>query len=219
LNEVCDALSSLQEKNTDCSFISECHSLENEISTFEFVVSLVIWYDILMKIHVISKIWQSSNMNLDVAINNLKLFLKWLDEYREQGFESALVTGKKESEEISLSKMTFKSTRQRRKRRLFDYDVVNQTPELLPKDKFKTSYFYVVVNTIRTSCKPRFEALKHHENNFGFLYDIMNISTISDEELLNNCKDLQVTLSIRNESDIDELNLFEELKIFSDIMT
>lgn len=115
--------------------------------------------------------WQSPNMNLDVAINHLKVFLKWLDEYRKQGFESALVTGKKVAEEIGLSEMTFKSTRWRQKRRLFDYEAADEKPELSQKDRFKISYFYVVVDTIRTSCKPRFEALKSHENNFGFLYD------------------------------------------------
>jgi hypothetical protein len=218
LSKVCDALLSLREKSTDCSLISECHSLENKISTFEFVVSLVIWYDILVKIHVISKMWQSPNMNLDVAINHLKIFLKWLDEYREQGFESALVTGREIAGEIGLSEITFKSTRQRQKRRLFDYEASDETPDLSPMNRFKISYFYVVVDTIRTSCEPRFEALKCHENNFGFLYKTMNLSTMSDEELLNNCKDLQVTLSIGNEHDIDGLDLFEELKIFSSVM-
>lgn len=121
LSKVCDALSSLREKSTDCSLISKCHLLKNEISTFEFVVSIVIRYDILVKIHTISKMWQSPNINLDAAINHLKLFLKWLEEYSEQDFESALVIGK-EVAEIGLSEITFKSSRQRRKRRLFDYE-------------------------------------------------------------------------------------------------
>jgi len=37
---------------------------------------------------------------------------------------------------------------------------------------------------------------------------------MSDKELLNNCKELQVTLSIGNEHAIDELDLFEEQKYF-----
>ncbi|XP_050531451.1 uncharacterized protein LOC126900062 [Daktulosphaira vitifoliae] len=158
-------------------------------------------------------------MNLDAAINHLKVFLKWLDEYRDQGFEFALVTGKEVAEEIGLSEIVFKSTRQRRKRRHFGYEATDDTPELSPKDRFKISYFYVVVDKIRTSCEPRFEALKCHENNFGFLYDIMNISsTMSEEELLNNCNDLQVTLSIGNNHDIDGVDLFEELKLFSSVL-
>lgn len=95
---------------------------------------------------------------------------------------------------------------------------VDETPELSSKDRLKISYFNVVVVTIRTTCGPRFEVLKCIENNFGFLYDIMNRSTMSDEELLNNCKDLQVTLAIGNEHDIDGLDLFEELKVFLSVM-
>lgn len=121
LDQVCDALCSLREKSTDCSLISECQSLENQISTFEFIVSLVIWYDILIQIHAISKMWQSPSMNLEAAIHHLKVFLNWLDQYRENGFDSALVAAREVAEETGLTETTFKSPRIRRKKKMFYY--------------------------------------------------------------------------------------------------
>lgn len=37
-----DALKDLAENATDCQLVSECHSIEQEITSYEFVVSLVI---------------------------------------------------------------------------------------------------------------------------------------------------------------------------------
>nr|XP_026494845.1 zinc finger MYM-type protein 1-like [Vanessa tameamea] len=89
LSDTCDALKDLAENTTDCQLVSECHSIENEITTYEFVVSLVIWYDILTKIKVISNMWQRESMHLDVAIQHLEAFTNWLDNYRENGFQSS----------------------------------------------------------------------------------------------------------------------------------
>ncbi|GBP62399.1 hypothetical protein EVAR_3101_1 [Eumeta japonica] len=42
LSDICDALKDLAENTTDCQLVSECHSIEKEITTYEFVISLVI---------------------------------------------------------------------------------------------------------------------------------------------------------------------------------
>ncbi|CAK1597573.1 unnamed protein product [Parnassius mnemosyne] len=91
ISDICDALKDLAENTTDCQLVSECHSIEKEITTYEFVVSLVIWYDILTKINVISKMWQNGHKHLDVAIQHQDRFTNWLDNYRENGFQSSLV--------------------------------------------------------------------------------------------------------------------------------
>lgn len=218
LDQVCDALCSLREKSTDCALISECQSLENQISTFKFIVSLVIWYDILIQIHAISKMWQSPSINLEAAIHYLKVFLNWLDQYRNNGFDSALVAAREVAEETGLTETTFKSPRIRRKKKMFDYEATDEGHELAPKEAFRISYFNVVVDTIRVSCEPRFEALKQHENIFGFLYNVLNVSSMPDKELLNHCEDLQIALTDGNQRDIDGLELFEELKIFPNVV-
>ncbi|GBP36942.1 Zinc finger MYM-type protein 5 [Eumeta japonica] len=126
LSDICDALKDLAESTTDCQLVSECHS---EITTYEFVISLVIWYDILIKINVISKMWQSENMHLDVAIQHLDAFTNWLDNYRENGFQSSLVTAREIAEENDIDRH-FKEVRRRRKKRLFDYEGEDEIHEL-----------------------------------------------------------------------------------------
>jgi hypothetical protein len=214
LNNVSDALLDLIEKNTDCQLTSECHSLEKEITTYEFVISLVECYDILFKINLLSKMWQSEKMQLDIAIRHLDAFIDWLNDYRENGFQSALATASEIAEEVGIEK-EFKVQRKRRRRRHFDYETEDEAPELSPKEFFQINYFYVVVDTVRGSCQPRFEALKQHQSIFGFLYDIKRLKDINNAELLKHCSDLQIALSIGEKSDIDGFELCEELKMYT----
>lgn len=67
------------------------------------------------------------------------------------------------------------------------------------------------------SVNERFKQLKNYEKNFGFLFNISNLKSISDDELLKYCKDLQLTLSEKQTtlSDIDAFDLFSEIKILA----
>ncbi|XP_067131225.1 uncharacterized protein [Centruroides vittatus] len=177
----------LAENTTDCQLVSECHSMEKKITTYEFVVALVVWYDILTKINVISKMWQSEKMHLDAAIQHLEAFTHWLDNYRENGFQSSLKV---------------QSPRRRRKITNFD-DREDEALELPAEEIFKINYFYVIVDNVRASCQPRFEALKHHESIFGFMYNIKRLKEICDCELLKQCSDSQISLTVGETSDID----------------
>ncbi|GBP00580.1 hypothetical protein EVAR_76875_1 [Eumeta japonica] len=115
LSDICDALKDLVENTTDLQLVNECHSIEKEITTYEFVVSLVIWYDIFTKINAISKMWLCENMHLYVAIPHLDAFTNWLDNYRENGFQSSLVTVREIAEENYIDRQ-FKEVRRRRKK-------------------------------------------------------------------------------------------------------
>lgn len=214
LSEVSDALSDLREKTTDCQCASECESLENEISTYEFVLSLVIWYDILIKIHTMSKVWQSEQMQLDTSVKHVEVFVEWIDHYRENGFHSALVSARDLAEEAGIE-INFKPQRVRRKKKMFNYEQEDETLDLSPEENFRLNYFLVVVDAVRASCKPRFSALKAYKSNFGFMYNIKRINNMSDEELMRKCKALWLTLSDGDHHDIDALELFEEIKILS----
>lgn len=145
LSDICDALKDLAKNTTDCQLVSECHSINNEITTYEFVVSLVIWYDILTKINIISKMWQSKSMHLDVAIQHLDAFINWLDNYRENGFQSSLVTAREIAEENDIDGQ-FKEVRRRRKKRHFDYEGEDKPHEFNAEEIFKINYFYVMVD-------------------------------------------------------------------------
>jgi hypothetical protein len=111
--------------------------------------------------------WQSQKIQLDIAIRHLDAFMDWLNDYREIGFQSALATASEIAEEVGIEK-EFKVQRKRRKRRHFDYETEDEAPELSTEEFFQINYFYVVVDTVRGSCQPRFKAFKQHESIFGF---------------------------------------------------
>ncbi|KAK9753065.1 hypothetical protein QE152_g3691 [Popillia japonica] len=139
--------------------------------------------------------WQSENMHLDVAIQHLDAFTNRLDNYRENGFHSSLVTAGEIAEKNDIDRQ-FKEVRRRRKKIHFHYEGEDEAHELNAEEIFKINYFYVFVDNVRANCHPRFEALKHHESIFGFMYNIKRLKEISDSELLNQCSDLQISMTV-----------------------
>ena len=55
-----------------------------EIESFEFLLGMNIWYDILFAVNSVSKILQSKDMHIDVAINQLKTLIDFFKNYREK---------------------------------------------------------------------------------------------------------------------------------------
>nr|KYP36891.1 hypothetical protein KK1_041967 [Cajanus cajan] len=53
-----------------------------------------IWYDILFAVNSVSKIMQSKDIHIDVAIDHLRSLITYLKNYRENGFASALKSTK-----------------------------------------------------------------------------------------------------------------------------
>ncbi|GBP85060.1 Zinc finger MYM-type protein 5 [Eumeta japonica] len=90
----------------------------------------------------------------------------------------------------------------------------DEAHELNAEEIFKINYFYVIVDNVRASGHPRFEALKHHESIFGFMYNIKRLKEISDSELLKQCSDLQISMTVGESCDIDGHELYEELHMF-----
>ena len=71
--EIRDALLQLVKTSEDTKTKSEVDCLATyEIESFEFLLGMTIWYDILFVVNSVSKNLQSKNMHIDVAIDQLK---------------------------------------------------------------------------------------------------------------------------------------------------
>lgn len=70
-----------------------------EIENFEFILGMTLWYDILLAVNTVSKTMQSKDMHIDVAIDQLKGLISFFQNYRENGFKSAMISSK----EIAIS--------------------------------------------------------------------------------------------------------------------
>jgi hypothetical protein len=65
-----------------------------EIESFEFLLSITIWYDILFTINTVSKNLQSKDMYIDVAIDQLEGLISYFKNYRETVFTFAMISFK-----------------------------------------------------------------------------------------------------------------------------
>ena len=94
--EIRDILLQLAKMSEDPKTKSEVDCLATyELESFEFLLGMTIWYDILFVVNSVSKNLQSKDMQIDVAIDQLKglisfFFLK----YRENVFTSAMISSK-----------------------------------------------------------------------------------------------------------------------------
>jgi len=70
-------------------FKSESQSLLKSISCYEFILSTVIWYNILLKTNIVSTSLQGIETDMSTSENLLKELMDFFKEYRENGSEKA----------------------------------------------------------------------------------------------------------------------------------
>lgn len=82
-----EALLQVAESDNDSKIRSEAKSIaKNELGDFEFLVAIVIWYEILYVVNLVRKYLQSRVMLIDVAIEKVKgliSFFKSVENYEE----------------------------------------------------------------------------------------------------------------------------------------
>jgi hypothetical protein len=70
MSDIREALLQVAETDKDPMTSSIAKSLaENELGDFEFLISIVIWYEILSSINLISKQLQSKDMLIDIELS------------------------------------------------------------------------------------------------------------------------------------------------------
>ena len=87
-DNVIECVNDLKNKTDNSETLSNCKAVFNKMLTFKFIVPIHVWYEILLYINNISKLWQSIQVNLKVAVDTLRSFCTWLQEFRDTGFEN-----------------------------------------------------------------------------------------------------------------------------------
>ncbi|GJN25600.1 hypothetical protein PR202_gb13446 [Eleusine coracana subsp. coracana] len=89
------ALSHLrQASDSEASTKSDAKKLFDLLGNFEFILGMVIWYDILFVVDTVSKRLQSSSMCIDSALQQIEGMMQYFRKYRNEGFESSLKVAK-----------------------------------------------------------------------------------------------------------------------------
>jgi len=79
MSDFIEALLEVSEKDQDSKISSEAKSLAtHELGDFEFIVSIIIWFDILSAINLVSKLLQSVDMLIDVAMSKIKELISFV---------------------------------------------------------------------------------------------------------------------------------------------
>ncbi|XP_050065711.1 zinc finger MYM-type protein 1-like [Aphis gossypii] len=86
---IINALEEVSDDINDLIARSEALSLLKEVSSYEFILSMIIWYDILIETNIVSKSLQSHNMDMCVSTKLVFGLLEYLKNYREKGYELA----------------------------------------------------------------------------------------------------------------------------------
>ena len=105
-----------------------------------------------------SKILQSYGVSLHTMETEIQATEKFLQNYRTTGYDSAATSAVEIAQELDIDP-SFPPSRSGKKRRLFDYQGEEEqraTPEL----KFKSNFFYPLVDQAMMSIKERFNLLR-----------------------------------------------------------
>jgi hypothetical protein len=181
------------------------------VHSFHFLVSIVIWYDILREINIVSKLMQSPEMQIDVAVALLKSTKDYMTDYRQTGFEKAVVVA---SDIASTFDDPVDSNfeidkRIRKKKRQFDYEG-RDDPVIEAKQKFKCEYFNVIVDQAIQKLEERFEQMVTFNDRYGFVHQVVSGIALETRDLEKKCADA----AIHFEGDIAGDELMTEIISF-----
>jgi hypothetical protein len=239
IGDIHDALVEVADTTNEPNTRAEAMSLVNSVKTFSFLVTLVIWYDLLVQVNVVSKRMQQNDMQLDVTVTILTKVMQFLRDFRDTGLESSIVVAKQLAEDLDMNpdEMQFpneNTVRRRRVRKQFAYEANDESANLNPTEKFRTTFFLVLMDNAISSFSERFHQIEVFTEHFGFLFQYVSDKktlTITDidevERLKTQCVNLETLLlsqtqsDIQNpnqSSDIDGLGLFDELKTLRNVI-
>jgi hypothetical protein len=217
--EIREALLQVAETDNDAQKCSEAKSLaENELGSFEFLVAIIIWYEILSAINLISKQLQSKDMLIDIAIESVQGLISFFKKYRETGFSKALEAAKEIALEMDIHP-EFTPKRKIKRKRHFD-EAADESADVSQSEEesFRVNYFIYIIDQAIVSLTKRFEQYQGYEKTFGFLFTSDRLQSLDDKDLMDACVNLENALKRGEDKDIDGQELFTELIVIQGLL-
>lgn len=207
-----EALIELRDNTKDPAIKAEAQCLSEEVGSYRFSICTVVWYDMLSTIQHVSKLMQSPNMDVDLAVSLLKKTEQSLQSYRTSGFVTAQMAAKDICEEMNVEAV-LKQKRLRTTKRHFSYESHDE-PFTDALTKLEVGFFNVSVDAAISAIRERFSTLENVGQKFGVL---TNFPSLTDKELADQCEALGTTLHFEGHSDLDSKELVQEIKNFPDL--
>ncbi|XP_050897880.1 uncharacterized protein LOC127104761 [Lathyrus oleraceus] len=195
--EFTEALLEVSENDLDPKIQNEAKSLAtNELGNFEFLMAIIIWFEILSAINSVSKLLQEKDMLIDVAMQKIKGLISYFEGYRETSFIRRII----------------------KRKRKFDENLNIPSVELSEEESFRVNYFLYLVDQAVVSLNKRFEQYQEYESIFGFLFTSHKLQLLDDATLKSCCTNFEQTLKHNEQSDIDGNEFFAELKLLREML-
>ncbi|KAK7922330.1 hypothetical protein WMY93_009232 [Mugilogobius chulae] len=205
--DVRNALIEIRDGTKDPVIKTEAQSLSEEVGSYRVSICTVVWFDILSKIHHVSKLMQSPSMQVDIAVGLLRKTESALQSYRATGFVSAQTSVKTICEEMNVEAV-LQMKRLRSTKRHFTYESFDE-PISDALKKLEVEFFNAVVDCAVSSIQERFTTLQAVGDKFGVLSNFQNLT---EEALTEQCKALDAALQHNGQSDVDGGELKMEMK-------
>lgn len=185
LQEVHAALEALVDhslEKRDGMTATEAKSLAKEIVSAPFIVSIIVWHNVLYHINNVSKMIQSPSISMETLRNETHAVEEFLEGFRESGFIGARTDAKeiakaiadKAGEEIPFE---FPEQRRGKKRAMFDYESVDDGPQMTAEERYTRDVFLSLIDTALFSLRERFSQLDSFTDLFGFLFSTKDMQT------------------------------------------
>uniref|UniRef100_A0A3B5REH6 HAT C-terminal dimerisation domain-containing protein n=1 Tax=Xiphophorus maculatus TaxID=8083 RepID=A0A3B5REH6_XIPMA len=178
---ILDSLQKLEEVVGDSKIVSEAKSLSNEIVSMEFLVCLIVWYDLLCEINFASKALQAADVSMDTAIRLIESLTEFLLKYREEGFQKSLDIACKIAIEMDASP-EFKEKRLRKQKKFPDDNSCPGHHEKEHTRHFRCMVFNVIVDTLLQEFSERFSNFQLVSEKFKFITKMEHMTKADLEE-------------------------------------
>ena len=119
---------------------NDVRSLINVISSWKFILAIVIWHDILFQVNKTSKFMQTCGISSNVIKSEIHTTQSFLQDYRQNGYNTAMVSAREIAEDVGVES-AFVEKRKRNRNRMFDYESEDQSSELSQESQFKVNFF------------------------------------------------------------------------------
>ena len=210
--ELRSALLSLSEdSDTEAKDRSDAKNLFDILGSFEFILGMVIWHDILFAVNTVSKKLQSPSMCIDSTLQQIEGMLSYFDTYRNEGFASSMIIAIEIASEMGVE-TTFPVKRRATRKKQFDETDYNEVILQAEKD-FEVNYFLVMVDNAISSLKSRFEELQSFKGIFGFIMSSETLKSLDSDGLKECCTKFSETFSLDGSSDVEINDLISELTV------
>ncbi|XP_010513617.1 PREDICTED: uncharacterized protein LOC104789647 [Camelina sativa] len=218
--QIQDALFHLAVNSDNPKIRSEAESLAmsetHGIGSFEFLFGMIIWYELLFVVNKVSKLLQSEDMDIDIAIAQLKGLICFFRNYRDTGFQAAKIEAERIAVDMNIDPVFLGKVKRSSKKKRYHDEEPEKNGEnviLTLEEDFRINYFIKIVDQGLVSFETRFDQLQSYEKTFGFLFDLKKLKLADDDKLKASCANLEVFLKHDTHYDIDGNDLFLELKL------